>query len=95
MDDLVGLLRLLGNFGHDNHSMVHDAADAIECLTAERDALVAERDAAAAAVLAERERWEHVLKAIRTMILLGATHHQVTDAIEAAIRAEPKVSHDV
>lgn len=39
MDDLVQRLRLLGNFGHDNHSTAHDAADAIERLTAERDSL--------------------------------------------------------
>lgn len=53
MDDLVQRLRLLGNFGHDNHSTAHDAADAIERLTAECDALQAKLDAAA---LAERER---------------------------------------
>lgn len=39
-DDLLQRLRMLGNFGHDDHGTAHDAADEIERLRAQ----LAERD---------------------------------------------------
>lgn len=45
MDDLVKRLHALSRYAHDDVSIAADAADEIERLTAERDALQAKLDA--------------------------------------------------